>query len=43
MPPFKLFRFPNPVVELKNILIKNMGIEVEAKNHLERPKTMFLP
>ena len=39
----KLFRFPNPVVEHRNILIKSMGIEVIAKNHLQPPKAMFLP
>ena len=43
MSPFKLFRFPNLVVELRNILIKSMGIEVVARNHLQPPKTMFLP
>ena len=37
------FQLPNPVVELRNILIKSMGIEVVAKNHLQPPKTMFLP
>ena len=42
-PPFKLLRFPNPVVELRNILIKSMRIEVVAKNHLQPPKTKFLP
>ena len=41
-PPFKLLRLPNPVVQLRNILIKRMGIEVVTKNHLEPPKTMFL-
>ena len=41
--PFKLFRFPNPVVELRNILIKCKGIKVVAKNHLQSPKTIFLP
>ena len=40
-PPFKLFRFPNPVVELKNILIKSMGIKAAAKNHLQLPKNVF--
>ena len=30
-PPFKLVRFPNPVVELRSIPIKSMGIEVVAK------------
>ena len=29
--PFKLFRFPNLVAELRNILIKSMGIRVVAK------------
>ena len=42
-PPFKLLRFPNPVAELRNILIKSMRIEVVAKNHLQPPKTKFLP
>ena len=40
-PRFKLFRFPKPVVELRNILIKSMGIGIVAKNHLQPPKTMF--
>ena len=39
--PFKLF--PNPVVELRNILIKSVGDKLVAKNHLQPPKTMFLP
>ena len=43
MSPFKLFRFPNLVIELRNILIKSMGIELVARNHLQPPKTMFLP
>ena len=33
--PFKLSRFPNPVVEL-------MGIGAVDKNHLQPPRTMFL-
>ena len=37
-----LFRFPNPVVELANILIKSIGIGVVGKNHLQPPKAMFL-
>ena len=41
--PFQIFRFPNPVVDVKNILIKNMGIVEVAKNHLQPPKSMFLP
>ena len=40
-PPFKLFRFPDLAVELKNILIKRMGIGTTWKpkiifNHLKR-------
>ena len=42
MPLFKLFRLPDLVVELRNILIKGMGIGT-TKNHLQLPKTMFLP
>ena len=42
-PSFKLFRFPNPIAELRNILIKSMGIGLVTKNHLQPPKTMFLP
>ena len=42
MPLFKLFRLPDLVVELRNILIKGMGIG-KTKNHLQLPKTMFLP
>ena len=33
----------NPVVELRNILIKSTGIEVVAKNYLQPLQTMFLP
>ena len=40
---FKLFRFANPAVELRKILIKSMGIEAVVKNHLQPPETMFLP
>ena len=43
MTPFKLLRFPNPLVELRNILMKSMEIGVVAKNRLQPPKTMFLP
>ena len=42
MPLFKLFRLPDLIVELRNILIKGMGIGT-TKNHLQLPKTMFLP
>ena len=38
---FKLFRFPDLVVELRNILIRRMGIGVGVKNHLQPPSTMF--
>ena len=40
---FQIIQFPNPVAELRNILIKSMVIEVLAKNHLHPPKTMLLP
>ena len=39
----RLFRFPNSVVEVRNILIKSMEIGVVVNNHLQLPKTMFLP
>ena len=39
---FQIIQVPK-LVEIRNILIKSMGIEVVAKNHLQPPETMFLP
>ena len=36
--PFQINQVPNPVIELRNIVIKTMGIKVVAKNHLQPPK-----
>ena len=41
-PPFKLFRFSNPVVELVNKKYGNRNSLVR-KNHSQPPKAMFLP
>ena len=40
-PPFKLFRFPNPIVELSNILIKIQKSKQQPKIICNRLKNVF--